>query len=289
MPELPEVENIAAGLRTELQGHTVAAIVIRQPIILKGTLARNWRRPLARWREVRLTDILRRGKRLILVGEHNAALLVQLGMTGKFLFAPPANLPRRHNHFYLDFHSGKTLYYYDPRRFGRLWLLEHPFTPSLDAAMQRAGMSPLGPEPLAVTPGQFRRLLQSSRPIKSLLLDQTRLAGLGNIYADEALFAAAIHPLTPSRRIPPRQADSLCRAVKSVLRRAIRYGGTTFSDFRNPYGDMGRFRYRLRTYQRTGQPCPRCRTPIERLVISGRSSHFCPRCQPSPDHCSSRP
>jgi hypothetical protein len=169
----------------------------------------------------------------------------------------------------------------DPRRFGRVWCLRDLDPKVPDAAMEAAGLTPLGPEALDLNPETFAALLQTNRPIKSLLLDQSRIAGLGNIYADESLWAACIHPARAGSSLTAAEAAVLLREIQKVLRRAIRAGGTTFSDFRNVYGDMGRFRNRLKVYGRQGEPCPRCGTTIQYLRASGRGTHICPRCQVS--------
>jgi formamidopyrimidine-DNA glycosylase len=142
-----------------------------------------------------------------------------------------------------------------------------------------AGLTPLGPEALEVSLRAFAALLQTDRPIKALLLDQSRIAGLGNIYVDESLWAAGIHPARAGSSLTPAETATLLREIKKVLRRAIRAGGTTFSDFRNVYGEMGRFRIRLKAYGRQGEPCPRCGAPIQYLRAAGRGTHICPRCQ----------
>ena len=145
--------------------------------------------------------------------------------------------------------------------------------------MLAAGMSRIGPEPFEVKLQVFQKMLQSARPIKSLLLDQTRLVGVGNIYADESLHAAGIHPSQHAITLSKSRAGKLLREIVRVLQESIAQGGTTFSDYRDPYGDRGKFRRMLTVYQRDGEPCRRCKTPIERIVLTGRSSHFCPNCQ----------
>ena len=157
-----------------------------------------------------------------------------------------------------------------PRRFGEfLWLGADP------------GESGLGPEPLAITPARLCKTLSASRrPIKSLLLDQTRLAGLGNIYADESLFLAGVHPLTPANELDELASRKLCRAIKQVLRKAIRHRGSALRDYVDAEGGKGAFQMLHNVYDRAGKPCRKCRRPIERLVIAGRSSCFCPACQP---------
>jgi formamidopyrimidine-DNA glycosylase len=179
----------------------------------------------------------------------------------------------------VSFRDASKLLFVDVRRFGRVWGLKDLDPDHPDAAMEAGGMTPLGPEPLSLSAKTFATTLQTTRPIKALLLDQTRIAGLGNIYVDESLWAARIHPARACSSLTSEETAALLREIKRVLRRAIRAGGTTFSDYRNAYGDMGRFRARLRAYQRHGQPCKRCGATLERLVIAGRGTHICPCCQ----------
>lgn len=267
------------GLRHEIVGLTIESVVVRKPVIVAGPYHRRWRRAADILRGRTISSVARRAKRLIILADGDFGLVVQLGMTGKFSLAA-ANTPfPKHTHFLINFFDNKQLRFIDPRRFGRVWFLDTPGD-DVDEAMLAVGMTALGPEPTDISLAQFRQILHSQRAIKSLLLDQIRIAGLGNIYADESLFAAGIHPGCPAASLTSAQAARLRRTVCSVLRRAIDAGGTTFSDFRNAYGEPGRFLRRLRVYQRTDLPCRKCRTPIERLVITGRSSHFCPQCQP---------
>jgi formamidopyrimidine-DNA glycosylase len=287
LPELPEVENIAAGLREAVLGRRIAHIDVRRPAMIRGPHRRRWRPFLQNTAGHTITRIARRAKRLIITTDNGLTLLFQLGMTGKFLVAGPPDLPAddktcKHTQALLDFQDGARVRFVDVRRFGRLWLFDTLDPDDPDPAMDAAGMGPLGPEALSAGIAVFRQTLQTARPVKSLLLDQTRIAGLGNIYADEALFAARIHPARPSADIDDAGARRLLQEIKSALRRAIRAGGTTLSDYRTPYGDMGRFRRRLRVYRRHGQPCPRCATPIQRIVLVGRGTHFCPACQAAP-------
>jgi formamidopyrimidine-DNA glycosylase len=282
VPELPEVENIALGLRRELVGKRMASVWVGTAVIVRGPYRRQWRTFMAELTGRRIVRVTRRAKRLILALEGGPALVVQLGMTGKFLLPPKTNkhpvLPK-HTRLILSFRDGTDLLFVDARRFGRVWPLRDLDPDAPDAAMESAGLTPLGPEAFDLTPKTFAAILQTARPIKSLLLDQTRIAGLGNIYADESLWAARIHPARPARSLTPAETALLLREIKTVLRRAIRAGGTTFSDFRNAYGEMGRFRDRLRVYGRAGEPCPRCGTPLVRLVVAGRGTHICPHCQ----------
>ena len=283
MPELPEVENIALGLREALVGKRVDRVWVGTAVILQGPERRRWRlfmKELAGRRVVRVT---RRAKRLILATETGLALVFQLGMTGKFLLAPEGGertaAPPKHTRLVLSFHDGTKLLFVDPRRFGRVWCLRDLDPDAPEAAMEAAGLTPLGPEALSMTPKTLAAILRTPRPIKALLLDQTRIAGLGNIYVDESLWAARIHPARAGTSLTAAEAATLLRQIKAILRRAIRAGGTTFSDFRNAHGDMGRFRSRLKVYGRRGETCPRCGTAIQRLRIAGRGTHICPGCQ----------
>jgi formamidopyrimidine-DNA glycosylase len=282
VPELPEVENIALGLRRTLVGKRVARVWVGNAIIIRGPYRRQWRTFMVKLTGRRIVRVTRRAKRLILALEGGLALVVQLGMTGKFLLPPKANTrpaPPKHTRLILSFRDGTELLFVDARRFGRVWCLRDLDPDAPDAAMEPAGLTPLGPEAFDLTPKTLAAILRTTRPIKSLLLDQTRIAGLGNIYADESLWAARIHPARPAQSLTLAEATALLREIKAVLRRAIRAGGTTFSDFRNAYGEMGRFRNRLRVYGRQGEPCPRCGTTLIRLVVAGRGTHICPRCQ----------
>jgi formamidopyrimidine-DNA glycosylase len=283
VPELPEVENIAAGLREAIGGETLARVEMRRPGIIDGPHRRHWRRFLQQVAGRRVERVTRRAKRLIITTDSNLTLLFQLGMTGKFLLGTKpiaVDESSKHTHVILHLRDGRVVRFIDARRFGRLWLLEGLDPDEPDEAMSAAGLGPLGPEALALRTEAFQRLLQTERSVKTLLLDQTRIAGLGNIYTDEALFAAGIHPTRRCCTISAEAGRDLLRAIKSVLRRAIRAGGTTFSDYRSPYGDMGRFRRRLRVYGRQGAPCRTCGTTIEKIVVAGRGTHFCPACQP---------
>jgi formamidopyrimidine-DNA glycosylase len=283
MPELPEVENTMLGLRAALVGKRVAQVWVGAPLIIKGPYRRRWRSFVAELIGRRVESVTRRAKRLILAAEGSLALVFQLGMTGKFLLPDPeeglAAATPTHTRLILSFQGGRELVFVDPRRFGRVWCLRDLDPQAPDTAMEAAGLTPLGPEALEMDRKAFVALLRTNRPIKALLLDQSRIAGLGNIYADESLWAACIHPARAGSSLTADEAATLLRQIKVVLRRAIRAGGTTFSDFRNAYGEMGRFRHRLKVYGRRGEPCPRCGTTVERLVVAGRGTHVCPHCQ----------
>ena len=283
MPEMPEVENIALGLRPALVGHRVACVWVGTPLVIRGPYRRHWRLFMAELTGRRIASVTRRAKRLILAAESGLVLVFQLGMTGKFLLPNReervAATPPKHTRLILSFRDGTKLLFVDPRRFGRVWCLRDLDPEAPDAVMEAAGLTTLGPEALDMDRRTFAALLQTDRPIKSLLLDQSRIAGLGNIYADESLWAARIHSARAGSSLTAAEATALRHEIRLVLRRAIRAGGTTFSDFRNVHGEMGRFRHRLKVYGRQGQPCPRCGTTIQHLRVAGRGTHICPHCQ----------
>jgi formamidopyrimidine-DNA glycosylase len=198
-------------------------------------------------------------------------------MTGQLSVVKPATPLLPHTHLELDL-GGDRLRFRDPRRFGGLWWLG---AESADDGM--------GPEPLALRSAELlRRLGRTTRAVKSALLDQRVVAGLGNIYVDEALHAANIHPLTRADRLGAEDVGRLSRAIKATLRRAIRHRGSTLRDYLDADGAAGGFQRLHRVYDRAGHPCHRCDTPIERIVLGGRSTHFCPACQRRPRAVSRR-
>ncbi len=278
MPELPEVESIATGLDRQISQATITSFDIHQPLILRGPYQAAWKKKVKLLIDKRITRVYRRAKRLIIATDSTTVIIVQLGMTGKFLINTSADAMEKHTHIILKMSNNKEIRYIDPRRFGKVWFIDNP-NDCIESAMLDAGMTQLGPEPFDLTAKTIHPILNANRPIKSLLLDQIKIAGLGNIYADEALFDSKIHPLTISNRIRPEQSAKLVKSIQKVLRKSISLGGTTFRDYKNPYGDIGTFVKILKVYQRTGQPCKRCKTPIEQIKITGRSSHFCPTCQ----------
>jgi len=229
----------------------------------------------------RLVGITRKGKALAveLSAAHGAEprfLLVRLGMTGQFTVTPHTAPIASHTHVLIALDDGREeLRFRDVRRFGRLR--------SCTREELEAVLTAMGPDAQHITEAQFLAAMRGRHgAIKSWLMNQNLMAGLGNIYADEALFQAGLHPLAQPGRVSPAKAHRLYQAIRKVLERAVRLGGTTFSDYLDVEGRPGEFLKMLRVYQRTGEPCRRCGHNIRRLVIAGRSSHFCPSCQPAP-------
>ncbi|HWP41345.1 MAG TPA: bifunctional DNA-formamidopyrimidine glycosylase/DNA-(apurinic or apyrimidinic site) lyase, partial [Tepidisphaeraceae bacterium] len=271
MPELPEVQTVVNTLARRILGRRIVAVqLLRQDIVhppgcdLPGRLQN---------RTVR--SVTRRGKRIIFALDDGNRFYIHLGMSGRLTIEPADSPILKHTHLILqlvtDATDGKPagrlhVRFRDPRRFGTVrWI------GSVSATADHLDDG-LGPEPLSLRPSQLaRRLTGTRRAIKSALLDQSLIAGLGNIYTDESLFAARLHPLTPANTLGAEQIARLNRAIKATLRRALRHGGSTLRDYVDADGTSGAFQKLHRVYARAGQPCPACRTPIARIVVSGRS------------------
>ncbi|MBE3578235.1 MAG: bifunctional DNA-formamidopyrimidine glycosylase/DNA-(apurinic or apyrimidinic site) lyase [Limnochordales bacterium] len=289
MPELPEVETIRRTLAPRVRGRTIREIQVLEERLLRNVEPEEL---AAVARDRRIGEPVRRGKYLVIPLEPGAeALLLHLRMTGRLLFGPPEE---KHVSLLVQFaDDGPPLRLVDTRKFAMLYLI--PWSNGVAGvageAVAEAGRSPfslpegfarLGPEPLSddwTVEGFWQRLEGRRQPIKSLLLNQEVVAGIGNIYADEALFRARIHPLTAAGEMSRDQAERLFAAVREVLAEAIAWGGTTFRDYQDAQGKRGEYVTQLRVYGREGEPCPECGTTIELLRIGGRSAHFCPRCQ----------
>ena len=272
MPELPEAETIARGLNAILPGRVVCRAEVLRADVVKGP-APAFAGAVA-GRGVR--EVGRRGKNVVFTLDDSTRMVVNLGMTGRIMTSAGDTADPRSTHPAAVFHleDGGRVTYDDVRRFGLLT--------AVPATEWARWSRRLGPEPLArtFTAARLRRILARTRsPIRSLLLDQRKIAGVGNIYAVEALWFARVHPRTPANDIGHAPATRLHRALRRVLRNAIRAGGTTLRNYRDANGDEGRFGRVLRAYGRKGEPCTRCRTPIERVVFGGRSAFCCPRCQ----------
>jgi formamidopyrimidine-DNA glycosylase len=271
MPELPEVEYIARQLRGELIGQRITGVeVMWSPVIGEMDPAEFAARLVGR----AITGIDRRAKYLLIALDDEQVLAVHRRMSGNLIFTKPDERdPYARVALTLD--DGRRLVFSDPRKFGRLTLMTREALPGLFAA--------LGPEPLEAefTPEALaRRLAGRDRALKALLLDQSVIAGLGNIYADEALFRARLHPLRRASSLDAREIAALHAAIQETLQLGIEHGGTTIGRHRDVFNEAGRNVEYLNVYRRTGKPCPRCGTPIERIVVAQRGTHYCPQCQP---------
>jgi len=270
MPELPEAETVARALDRSLTGERVAGVRVARRDVIHGDP-----RPLGRViRGLRIAAVSRRAKRVIVDFEAGVQLVFHLGMSGRLTVEATGAEVAPHTHLRIRVGDAtRELRFRDPRRFGGVWCLAGG-----DRHVGRK-LGPLGAEPLELSSVAFTAMLVRKRQIKALLLDQTVIAGLGNIYCDEALFAARIHPMTRASELSQEQSRHLLRAIKRVLRRAIAHRGSTLMDYRQVDGAEGSFQRYHKVYHREGRPCRRCRTSIVRLTVAGRSTFLCPSCQ----------
>jgi formamidopyrimidine-DNA glycosylase len=268
MPELPEVETIAASLRKEVAGAVIRDIRITHRSYVRFPRGSN----LEALRGKSIGEVRRHGKRLMIDFHAGGSLICHLGMTGRILVLPAAAPSAAHTHLLLVLDDGaREIRFRDPRRFGGVWYRE--------AGAPPPPLQALGPDALSVSLPRFREILKRERQIKALLMDQSVLSGLGNIYCDEALFAARIHPQTKASRISAARVALLHREMRRILKAAIRHRGSTVRDYATVQGDSGGFQAKHLAYGREGEPCPRCRMKIRRMQAAGRSTHVCPRCQ----------
>ena len=292
MPELPEVETIARGLANRVTGDVIESIWLgSKPELLKSSASE-----IANTLESkRIVDVRRVGKHIVFDLENGrresspvkrksrqkssnpsgggarstpapAQWIVHLGMTGRMLVSNPDQVIEKHTHAVAKLTSGRELRFVDPRRFGRLSVAH--------------GFEAPGAEPLEIELDRFVELFRGRKtPIKSALLNQKLLRGVGNIYADESLFRAGIRPRRRAASLTRNELSRLYSAIQEVLKEAIALGGSSVSDYVDADGEEGFFQLQHRVYGREGEPCLVCKTPIKRIVIAGRSSHYCPKCQ----------
>jgi len=290
MPELPEVETIARGVDKRVRGDRIVhAWFDRHPQPFKTPRAQQAKGLAGRT----ILAVHRTGKHIVfelrslglaskkkenkptqrsgIQASPDAQWIVHLGMTGRLLVTSPDGPVAPHTHARLTLESGRELRFVDPRRFGRLEFRDLHRDPAFGAP---------GDEPLTIGESEFAALFRGRRSfIKAALLDQTLLAGVGNIYADESLFHAGIRPRRRANRVTRTELERLRLALREILAHAIRLGGSSVSDYVGADGERGFFQLEHSVYQRTGEPCRRCQTPIRRVVVAGRGTHYCPNCQ----------
>ncbi len=281
MPELPEVETVVRGLRKTLPGSSILEVCFGKSDFVDDPAALD-----ASVRGSRVSEITRMGKFICIALERdqrefagpNAGpihLSIHLGMTGRLTVCAASQPAPTHTHCVFVLDGGRELRYTDIRRFGQIQIVSPEKMPEFAAH--------LGPEPLEISSDDFLREFGLRRArIKALLLDQSVLRGIGNIYADESLFRARLHPARIAASLTKKQLIALHRAIREVLTSAIQFRGSSISDYLDAEGNRGEFQLRHRVYQREGKPCVRCRTKIRRVIVAGRSSHFCPHCQHAP-------
>jgi len=279
MPELPEVETIVRGLRTVLPRRTIVSVRLGKTDFIEDPLALA---ELLPGRRIETVERLGKFIRLQLSAgaaakspEREMNLIVHLGMTGWLGVRRPEDPVAPHTHAFFELEDGRELRYTDIRRFGEMRLVG---SDQIDAFKGR-----LGHEPLEISAAEFAKRLAGRRArIKALLLDQSVFRGIGNIYADESLWQARIHPARLAARLKAEELVRLRKAIRQVLQHAILDRGSSISNFVDAEGQPGEYQQRHRAYGREGKPCFRCGTKIRRAIVAGRSSYFCPRCQPAP-------
>ena len=294
MPELPEVETIAADLRGLLAGAQVVEARSNWGPTLRSHNASDFAAAVA---GRRIEGVGRRGKQLLVwlgsaetttpsaeIADEPMVMTIHLKMTGQLFVVAPSTPEDRHVHVVFGLADGRELRFRDIRKFGRIGLYRRDPATGLPISGEAEGVLAGGPEPLAVdfTADRFAGLLSQRRGrLKSLLLNQDFLAGVGNIYADESLWRAQLHPLRDAHTVMPAEARKLYRALRDVLAEAVERRGSSVDDYTAPDGD-GSMQEHLAVYQRAGEPCLRCGRPIQRIVVGGRATHFCGRCQRPP-------
>jgi formamidopyrimidine-DNA glycosylase len=270
MPELPEVETTCRGIAPHIIGQRITRVVVRERR-LRHLIPRQF---AARVTGAKIAGVSRRGKYLLVVC-NAGTLIIHLGMSGNLRLVPAAKPAEKHDHVDLQLSNGLALRLRDPRRFGLMvWTEEDPLLHPL--------LRGLGPEPLtAAFTGAYlaKRAGNRSVPIKQFIMDAKIVVGVGNIYANEALFMAGVHPRRPAGEVTATECALIAKAIKRVLRRAIAAGGTTLRDYVDGAGRSGYFSQQLAVYGRAGQPCPRCAQPIEMVRMGQRATFFCPHCQ----------
>ena len=276
MPELPEVETVVRGLRPRVGGHRIMRVRLgRVPShsVVKQSAVRFRRMLVGAF----ITTVERKAKYILLRLRAkqvpvDRTWVVHLGMSGQFYACQPDAKMLKHTHVVAALSSGEQLRFCDPRRFGRTLVLS-------DSELSDF-FSDVGPDPLEISAATFVKLVEGRRsPVKNLLLNQKLVSGVGNIYANEALYLAKVHPLRPACKLNLSERRNLFLTLRRVLREAIRSNGTTIADYRTSDGVPGSYQNRLRVYDREGEKCRRCGSRIRRLVLSQRSAHYCPGCQ----------
>ena len=284
MPELPEVETVARGLQKSVAGRRIVSVrlgktdFIDDPAAMEQHLPGRQIEKVERYGKFMLLRLSARGN----ADAHPengdveaASLLVHLGMTGQLAACAAAQPSAKHTHVWFELDDGRELRYTDPRRFGRMAYLTGPGLAE--------ELTVFGADPLLVSTEEFvSRIRSRNGQIKALLLNQSILRGVGNIYADESLWRAKIHPMRRGSELTKKQAQLLRRVLQDVLRKAILARGSSISDFLDAEGQPGEYQRHHRAYGREGKRCYRCGAAIQRVIVAGRSSYFCPKCQPAP-------
>ncbi|MEO5713395.1 MAG: bifunctional DNA-formamidopyrimidine glycosylase/DNA-(apurinic or apyrimidinic site) lyase [Luteolibacter sp.] len=271
MPELPEVETTRRGIEPHVTGVRIEEVIVRRYDLRQPVSA-----GIGKLEGQVILAVARRSKYLLLAIDDGTTLLIHLGMSGSLRVIDPAGVWKKHDHVGISLENGKQLRFHDPRRFGLVLHLTEA------DPMEHALLKSLGPEPLedGLTAGYLHGICQKrSAAIKLVIMDSKVVVGVGNIYASEALFRAGIRPQTPANKLTNPRLAKLVAAIRAVLSDSIQEGGTTLRDFLNSDGEPGYFKQRLFVYERKGEPCRVCETPIQQAVLGQRSTYWCPQCQ----------
>jgi formamidopyrimidine-DNA glycosylase len=275
MPELPEVETVVKGLRPLITDKIVTAVEIREENMIAFPKA-----DIEAFTDSlvgsKIEAINRRGKYIIIELNKDKNMVIHLRMTGKLLVKEVKEFRDKHTHVIFSLNDGQEIRFNNIRKFGRVYLIDknHP--------EQAGGLADLGPEPLSddLTVEDFKKLFENRRALmKSLLLNQHFIAGIGNIYADEILFRSGVRPDRTADTLTEMEKEAVYHNMREILKKGIIYGGTSFSDYVNAFGEKGSFQEELRVHQRQGEECYECGSIIEKIKVSGRSTYFCPQCQ----------
>ncbi len=287
MPELPEVETVARGLQKTILGRKILSVALGKTDFIDDPAALEQHLPGRRIEAVerygkfmmlRLSLAQPSGANNPVAVDESASLLVHLGMTGNLSSNAASEPHEKHTHVWMLLDDGRELRYTDPRRFGRMAYLAGE---AISQELKR-----FGADPLLITASEFVTQFSSRRSrIKSLLLDQSVLRGVGNIYADEGLWRAKIHPAKVAAAVSKEKIKTLRRVLQAILQKAIVLRGSTIADFQDGDGEPGEYQRHHRAYGREGRPCYRCGALIRRTIVAGRSSYYCPKCQPAPRDC----
>ena len=273
MPELPEVETVKEALNQTVKGQTIKEIELRYEPMVKNMSADEFKEKLI---NQTIQEVSRRGKYLVFHFD-DYQLLSHLRMEGKYFYVDSDFELNPHVHAIFTLENGKRLLYQDTRKFGTYHLYDKAIDLETTAPFQVLGLEPFATE---FTPSYVKEKIQNKKkPIKSLLLDQTVVCGLGNIYVDEVLYRARLHPLTSSSELTDKDIENVVKYTVEVLARAIEVGGTTIRTFSSSHGVSGTFQNELLVHQRKGENCYECHTPIEKIKVGGRGTYFCPTCQ----------
>ena len=273
MPELPEVETVKRGLNQLVKGATIQKVDVLYAKMIQNVTATDFKRRL---RERKIIRIDRRGKYLLFRLSHQLTLVSHLRMEGKYMVHRTGDPIDKHDYVIFHLTDGRELRYNDTRKFGRMWLIKNGEEKTV------SGLGTLGPEPTAsdLTFAYLKKIMNKSRgQIKPFLLNQSHIAGLGNIYTDEVLWMSKIHPKQKTNLISDAKIKRLRYNIIYEIQAAIKGHGTTVFTYRNAFGRSGSFQNHLHVYHREGKPCDRCGTPIKKIKVAQRGTHFCPHCQ----------